>query len=93
MSESELSRAELFRYARHLALPEVGLEGQKRLKSGRVLCVGAGGLGSPQLMYLAAAGIGTLGIIDPDQVEASNLQRQIIHTTGDIGKPKTTASQ
>jgi len=86
MSESELSRAELFRYARHLALPEVGIDGQKRLRDGRVLCVGAGGLGSPLALYLAAAGVGTLGIVDFDTVDESNLQRQILHGTKDVGR-------
>jgi len=88
MSDSELSRAELYRYARHLALPEVGIEGQTRLKAGRVLCVGAGGLGSPLALYLAAAGVGTLGIVDFDTVDESNLQRQILHGTKDVGRSK-----
>ena len=83
-----LSRAELLRYARHLALPEVGLEGQQRLKEGRVLCVGAGGLGSPLALYLAAAGVGTIGIVEFDEVDESNLQRQILHGTKDVGRPK-----
>ena len=82
------SNADLSRYARHLILPEVGMEGQQKLKAARVLCVGAGGLGSPLALYLAAAGIGTLGIVDFDVVDASNLQRQIIHTTNDIGRKK-----
>ncbi len=76
------------RYARHLALKEVGREGQERLLAGRVLIIGAGGLGSPTAMYLAAAGVGTLGIVDADAVDVSNLQRQIAHGTSDIGKPK-----
>jgi adenylyltransferase/sulfurtransferase len=84
----DLSRSELYRYARHLALPHVGLEGQSRLKAARVLCVGAGGLGSPLSMYLAAAGVGTLGIVDSDVVDASNLQRQLLHGTSDIGRTK-----
>ena len=84
----ELTRGELHRYARHIALPEVGLEGQARLKSGRVLCVGAGGLGSPLTLYLAAAGIGTLGIVDYDSVDMSNLQRQILYGTADVGRSK-----
>ena len=88
MSGSELSRGELHRYARHIALPEVGLEGQHRLKAGRVLCVGAGGLGSPLALYLAAAGVGTIGIVDFDEVDTSNLQRQILHGTGDVGRHK-----
>jgi len=93
MSESELSRAELYRYARHLALPEVGIKGQKRLKAGRVLCVGAGGLGSPLAIYLAAAGVGTLGIVDFDTVDESNLQRQILHGTKDIGRSKLDSAE
>jgi adenylyltransferase/sulfurtransferase len=84
----ELSTNELSRYARHITLPEVGLEGQRRLKAARVLCVGTGGLGSPLLLYLAAAGIGTLGLVDFDIVDASNLQRQIIHSTLDLGRKK-----
>ena len=84
----ELEPAELTRYARHLSLPEVGLEGQQRLKEARVLVVGAGGLGSPLALYLAAAGIGTLGLVDFDEVDASNLQRQILHGTKDIGRHK-----
>jgi adenylyltransferase/sulfurtransferase len=88
MTLPELSRSELLRYARHLALPQVGFEGQRRLKSARVLCVGAGGLGSPLTMYLAAAGVGTLGLVDFDVVDATNLQRQLLHGTGDVGRPK-----
>jgi len=84
----ELSRDELLRYSRHLILPEVGAEGQRRLKAARVLCVGAGGLGSPLLLYLAAAGIGAIGIVDFDRVDASNLHRQIIHATPDVGRSK-----
>ena len=84
----ELSTEELSRYARHLSLPEVGTEGQRKLKAARVLCVGTGGLGSPLAFYLAAAGIGTLGLVDFDVVDASNLQRQIIHSTKDIGRKK-----
>ena len=84
----ELNAEELVRYSRHLILPEVGLEGQQRLKAARVLCVGAGGLGSPLAFYLGAAGIGTLGLVDFDVVDASNLQRQIIHSTRDIGRSK-----
>ncbi|HSK08934.1 MAG TPA: molybdopterin-synthase adenylyltransferase MoeB [Vicinamibacterales bacterium] len=85
---AELSHDEVRRYSRHLLLPEVGLEGQRRLKAARVLCVGAGGLGSPVSMYLAAAGIGTLGIVDDDVVDPSNLQRQVLHGTGNVGQPK-----
>jgi len=84
----ELSSEELARYSRHLILPEVGLEGQKKLKAARVLMIGTGGLGAPLGLYLAAAGIGTLGIVDFDVVDASNLQRQVIHGTKDIGRPK-----
>src|ERR1700738_3894953 len=83
-----LTPDELARYSRHLILPEVGMEGQQRLKAARVLCVGTGGLGSPLAFYLAAAGIGTLGLVDFDVVDASNLQRQIIHSTKDIGRKK-----
>ncbi len=84
----ELNKEEYERYARHIILPEVGLEGQKRLKAASVLCVGTGGLGSPLILYLAASGIGRIGIVDFDVVDASNLQRQIIHGTSWIGKPK-----
>ena len=93
MTEPELTRSELHRYARHTALPEVGLEGQARLKSGRVLSVGAGGLGSPLTLYLAAAGVGTLGIVDFDAVEMSNLQRQILHGTNDVGRSKLDSAE
>ncbi len=84
----ELDAAELLRYSRHLLLPGVGLEGQRRLKAARVLLVGAGGLGSPAALYLAAAGVGTLGIAEFDQVDLTNLQRQVLHGTGDVGRPK-----
>jgi adenylyltransferase/sulfurtransferase len=83
-----LARGELLRYARHIALPEVGFEGQKRLKAARVLCVGAGGLGSPLSLYLAAAGVGTIGLVDFDTVDESNLQRQLLHGTRDVGRSK-----
>jgi molybdopterin/thiamine biosynthesis adenylyltransferase/rhodanese-related sulfurtransferase len=85
---SSLSLPEIQRYARHLIMPEVAMDGQKRLKASRVLCIGAGGLGSPLTLYLAAAGVGTLGLMDFDTVDVSNLQRQILHTTADIGRPK-----
>ncbi|WP_448524829.1 molybdopterin-synthase adenylyltransferase MoeB [Parathermosynechococcus lividus] len=84
----ELTKDDYERYSRHLILPEVGVEGQKRLKAASVLCIGTGGLGSPLLLYLAAAGIGRLGIVDFDVVDSSNLQRQIIHGTSWVGKPK-----
>jgi adenylyltransferase/sulfurtransferase len=84
----ELSREEVVRYGRHLVLPDVGLEGQRTLKAARVLLVGAGGLGSPLALYLAAAGVGTLGLVDFDVVDASNLQRQVLHGTKDIGRSK-----
>jgi molybdopterin/thiamine biosynthesis adenylyltransferase/rhodanese-related sulfurtransferase len=89
----ELSIAERQRYSRHVLLPEVGEEGQRRLKAARVLCVGAGGLGSPAALYLAAAGVGTIGIVDFDQVDLSNLQRQIIHGTGDVGRSKLASAR
>ncbi len=84
----ELTKDELSRYSRHLILPEVGEQGQRKLKAARVLCVGTGGVGSPLALYLAAAGVGTLGLVDFDVVDASNLQRQIIHSTADIGRKK-----
>jgi adenylyltransferase/sulfurtransferase len=84
----QLSNEEVARYSRHLILPEVGMEGQQKLKAAKVLCVGTGGLGSPLALYLAAAGIGTLGLVDFDVVDSSNLQRQIIHSTKDVGRPK-----
>ena len=83
-----LSNDEILRYSRHLIMPEVGMEGQQKLKAARVLCVGTGGLGSPLALYLAAAGVGTLGLVDFDVVDLTNLQRQIIHTTADVGRPK-----
>jgi molybdopterin/thiamine biosynthesis adenylyltransferase/rhodanese-related sulfurtransferase len=85
---AELSREEIARYSRHLIIPDVGMTGQKRLRNARVLLVGAGGLGAPNAMYLAAAGVGTLGLVDFDVVDASNLQRQVIHGTSDIGRSK-----
>ena len=89
----DLSMDEVRRYSRHLIIPDVGMDGQKRLKNARVLCVGAGGLGSPALMYLAAAGVGTLGIIEFDVVDESNLQRQIIHGHSDVGRSKAESAR
>ena len=89
----DLSMDEVRRYSRHLIIPDVGMDGQKRLKNARVLCVGAGGLGSPALMYLAAAGVGTLGIIEFDIVDESNLQRQIIHGHSDVGRSKAESAR
>ncbi|WP_413171821.1 molybdopterin-synthase adenylyltransferase MoeB [Anabaena azotica] len=88
LDEIQLTKDDYERYSRHLILPEVGLEGQKRLKAASVLCIGTGGLGSPLLLYLAAAGIGRIGIVDFDVVDTSNLQRQVIHGTSWVGKPK-----
>ena len=85
---TELTTAERERYSRHIIIPEIGVIGQRRLKNARVLVVGAGGLGAPILLYLAAAGVGTLGIIDDDIVDLSNLQRQIIHGVADVGLSK-----
>ncbi|MGH7584374.1 MAG: HesA/MoeB/ThiF family protein, partial [Gemmatimonadales bacterium] len=84
-----LGTDELLRYARHLTLPEFGVAGQEKLRMSRVLLIGAGGLGSPAALYLAAAGIGTIGIVDNDVVDVSNLQRQIVHDTAAVGRPKT----
>ena len=84
----ELSGDEIKRYSRHLIMPEVGVDGQRKLKAAKVLCIGAGGLGSPAAMYLAAAGVGTIGIVDFDVVDFSNLQRQLLHGTPDVGRPK-----
>src|SRR5476651_801697 len=83
-----LSNDEILRYSRHLIMPEVAMEGQLKLKAARVLCIGAGGLGSPLALYLAAAGVGTLGLVDFDVVDSSNLQRQILHGTKDVGRRK-----
>ncbi len=88
-----LTPEESKRYARHFTLPEVGQAGQEKLKDSSVLCIGAGGLGSPVALYLAAAGVGTIGIVDDDNVESSNLQRQIIHGESWIGKPKSDSAQ
>ena len=93
MSQHEFTPEELDRYSRHIALPEVGLDGQRRLKEARVLIVGAGGLGSPVGLYLAAAGVGTIGVVDTDTVSVSNLQRQILYRSSDIGKEKAVAAR
>ena len=85
---AQLSNDEILRYSRHLIMPEVGMEGQQKLKAAKVLCIGAGGLGSPLALYLTAAGVGTLGIVDFDVVDYTNLQRQIIHSTADVGRKK-----
>jgi len=90
---AELTKEEVARYSRHLIIPDVGVDGQKRLKNAKVLCVGAGGLGSPALLYLAAAGVGTLGIVEFDEVDESNLQRQIIHGVSDVGRPKAESAR
>ncbi|MEU7530445.1 adenylyltransferase/sulfurtransferase MoeZ [Saccharothrix sp. NPDC042600] len=90
---AELTKEEVARYSRHLIIPDVGVDGQKRLKNAKVLVVGAGGLGSPALLYLAAAGVGTLGVVDFDTVDESNLQRQVIHGQSDIGKPKAESAR
>src|ERR1700689_1235505 len=92
-AEASLSPDESRRYARHLIMPEVAMEGQKRLKAAKVLCIGTGGLGSPLSLYLAAAGVGTIGLVDFDVVDVSNLQRQIIHFTADVGRPKVQSAQ
>ncbi len=92
-SEAALSQAEVLRYSRHLLLPEVGVAGQRKLKSARVLTVGAGGLGSPLSLYLAAAGVGTIGIVDFDVVDLTNLQRQIVHGTSTLGQPKLESAE
>jgi adenylyltransferase/sulfurtransferase len=89
----DFSSDEIERYARHIVLADVGGPGQQKLKRARVLVIGAGGLGAPVIQYLAAAGVGTLGIVDDDRVSLSNLQRQIIHATGNIGRPKTDSAR
>jgi adenylyltransferase/sulfurtransferase len=88
LASNSLTKDEILRYSRHLIMPEVGLEGQQKLKAARVLCIGTGGLGSPLALYLAAAGVGTLGLVDFDVVDFTNLQRQIIHSTADVGRHK-----
>src|SRR4051794_31235330 len=90
---AELTREEVRRYSRHLIIPDVGMTGQRRLKNAKVLVIGAGGLGSPALLYLAAAGVGTIGIVEFDEVDESNLQRQVIHGQSDIGKPKAQSAK
>ncbi|MBF6355112.1 adenylyltransferase/sulfurtransferase MoeZ [Nocardia higoensis] len=90
---ADLSKDEIARYSRHLIIPDVGVDGQKRLRNAKVLVIGAGGLGSPALLYLAAAGVGTLGIVEFDEVDASNLQRQVIHGQSDIGRPKAESAR
>ncbi|HEY8165698.1 MAG TPA: molybdopterin-synthase adenylyltransferase MoeB [Gemmatimonadaceae bacterium] len=92
-ASSPLTKEEMQRYGRHLQLPEMGAKGQARLKSARVLLVGVGGLGSPAALYLAAAGVGTIGVVDPDRVDLSNLQRQVLHGTPDIGRPKSESAE
>ena len=92
-SAVSLTPKEIQRYARHLIMPEVAMRGQKRLKAAKVLCIGTGGLGSPLSLYLAAAGVGTIGLADFDVVDVSNLQRQIIHFTGDVGRPKIQSAE
>ena len=87
-AQAALSQQEVARYSRHLIMPEVGMDGQKRLKAASVLLIGAGGLGSPLGLYLAAAGVGRLGLVDFDVVDFSNLQRQVLHGTPDVGRPK-----
>lgn len=91
--DGDLTREDVARYSRHLIIPNVGVDGQKRLRNARVLVVGAGGLGSPTLLYLAAAGVGTLGIVEFDVVETSNLQRQVIHSESDVGRPKAESAR
>lgn len=90
---SKLTEDQIYRYSRNILIPEIGGEGQKKLLSAKVFCVGAGGLGSPIALYLAAAGVGTIGIADSDNVDISNLQRQVIHSTDDIGKTKTSSAK
>ena len=92
MVEPPLTPAELRRYARHFSLPEIGEAGQRRLRAARVVLVGAGGLGSPAALYLAAGGVGVLGIVDDDRVDETNLQRQVLFGTSDLGRPKSEAA-
>src|SRR6266404_4662031 len=88
LSEIALGTDDLTRYSRHLLLPEGSIAGQRRIRAARVLCIGTGGLGAPAALYLAAAGVGTIGLVDFDRVDLSNLHRQLLHGTGDIGRPK-----
>src|ERR1700731_4261874 len=92
LSQIALSADDLTRYSRHLILPEVSMKGQRRIRASRVLCIGTGGLGAPAALYLAAAGVGTLGLVDFDRVDLSNLQRQILYGTDDVGKKKLDAA-
>jgi molybdopterin/thiamine biosynthesis adenylyltransferase len=89
----ELSREEILRYSRHLLIPDVGLEGQRKLKAASVLVIGTGGLGSPVSLYLAAAGVGRIGLVDYDRVDETNLQRQIVHGSGTVGKLKVESAR
>ena len=93
MTEPRFSEDEVLRYARHIFLPGIGGEGQARLGEAKVLVIGAGGLGSPAAMYLAAAGVGTLGLVDFDRVDLTNLQRQLLHDTNDVGRPKVESAR
>src|SRR5437667_6365112 len=93
LEKIEFSNDEIARYSRHLIMPEVTLEGQKRIKAASILCIGAGGLGSPIALYLAAAGIGRLGLVDFDVVDFSNLQRQVLHGTDDVGRKKLNSAK
>src|SRR3954468_15562498 len=90
---AELTKDEVARYSRHLIIPDVGMDGQKRLKNALLLVVGAGGLGSPALLYLAAAGVGTIGVVDADSVDVTNLQRQVVHGDADVGRPKVDSAR
>src|SRR6267154_704741 len=87
-ADVSLTQPEFARYSRHIIMPEVGLDGQRKLKAAKVLVIGTGGLGSPLALYLAAAGVGTIGLVDFDTVDISNLHRQILYTTADVGRPK-----
>ena len=92
LAQIALNSEDLARYSRHLLLPELKAEGQRRIKAARLLCIGAGGLGSPAALYLAAAGVGTIGFVDFDRVDISNLQRQVLYGTNDVGRPKLEAA-